>query len=149
MGILQLEGQLNETDADSDAVPTFLPCESSTPRSAHPCRAGASLPGPEEQRDFWLSTSYVLERGRSAHGSTPRVAVAVVRHGVPHRSCLSPERREASILRSLVVACAVYWAKIVSRSLFCQVGRHRTRIILKRVRVQPMTGPVEYSQGPE
>jgi len=90
MGILQLEGQLNETDADSDAVSRFLPCESSTPRSAHFCRAGATLPGPEEQRDCWLLTSYVLERGRSAHGSTPRVVVAVVRHGLPHRSRLSP-----------------------------------------------------------
>jgi len=53
------------------------------------------------------------------------------------------------IRRSLVVACAMYLAPIVSRSLCCQVGGHRTRIILKQVRVQPMRGPVEYSNVSE
>ena len=72
MGILLIEGQSNKTDADSDAVSTFLSYESSTPRSSHFCRAGPPLPGPEEMiAAVNLIRSGAREQCVRAHGSTP------------------------------------------------------------------------------
>jgi len=118
MGILLIEGQPNKTDADSDAVSTFLPCESSTPRSSYFCRAGPSLPGPEEMT---AAVNLIRSGARAQCVCSRQYALS---------RCRRDTSRPLAPIASVPVEAGSYYPPVTCRGLRCVLGSDRVAIVV-------------------
>jgi len=118
MGILLIEGQPNKTEADSDAVSTFLPCESSTPRSSHFCRAGPSLPGPDEMT---AAVNLIRSGARAQSMSSRQYAL---------NRCRRDTSRPPAPIASAPVEAESYDPPVTCRGLRYVFGTDRVAIVV-------------------
>jgi len=78
---------------------------------------------PEDQFECCLPPSSILGRGRKHPGRMPLISVALKRRHLSRSSRLCLQWWGESMRRSRVRVWSVHCASMVSRSLFCVLGR--------------------------